>query len=1618
MGLLVKKLGAGAITIALVGCGGGNESDAKLSVSGSDNSAVKSLSGVVMDGYLQNANVCVDKNVNSRCDSGDGAIVQTDSNGDYSLPIEGDVSSYKILVEAISGVTVDLDNPGQVLLSGFTLEAPSDKPQVVSPMTSMISSLAETTGTTFDEAAKALASDLNVSEQTITSDYVGNASTESKEIHMLARGITRVLQSAQEASVSGGVTEEHARKGSLLRLANLDVVELKKRTDTLSHGAANTEQALEQIGSDYESDLKITPDDISGDKILTKPAMPKQGVVDDAADTFDWSWVRPFNALSDYEYSLDNGTNWQVVNEKPLKVGSNAIAKGAVQVRVAANPSKSVGVGKPVVSDKAFTPTLVPSAPSNISVNDANNTFDWVFSSGFTSESDYEFSTDNGTTWVPISAKPQTVADISVPAGELKVRVRGDNGIGRPAGLVAKSTQPMTVTPDTPVAPSLIRADDSADVIEIGLVSGFDSLSSYEIDLGSGWQTLLANPYQVGNVTIAENTIKIRVKADDLTGRLAGQALTISTPFNEALNKPASPMSPVMDNANNLFGWSLVTGFDQLDHYELSLDGGNTFQAVSANPESIPDQNYAVGSVCVRVKAGVSNDAGSMLCNTQEYTVTPNAPAAPTGGVVDDAANTFDWSWVTGFESAQDYEYRVESGNWQPVSIKPISLLDKAYAQNSIEVRVKSNPVDGRPAGQILSNQQALTKQPDAPVAPSGLVVDDTADTLDWAFVTGFTDIAQYEWSANSGVSWTPVSSKPISVGDLDKAAGTIQVRVRANSQNGMPAGLPASNTQPFTAAPKLPAPNNVAIKVANNGVSPNMIGWDYVNSGENYNQPSHYEFTVDQGATWQTAVNNPQFVGPKAYDKSTVGIRLKDNAIAGKDNSAGETFWATTLTGPFVAIQYVPMELWNQASGYSVYSGWNSYDTECIAEYDAQGTGEPTFWVSTSVSNAEDVFSKVSALTTCGIKHWQLPSASEVITLSKRSRDNLPSHVRSYLISDYQITWANESGTPVAYKNGVKDTSPSYYGKYAFVKWQLASGAELMATVTSELAAIDSVISSQTTELDQATSFLTTWVTSNRNKQKSYSVLSGEAATKLAALTPLVSQWETKKTELQQKLDKLTFEASIAQSRTDNDSTTFITKVAEFSRKFDQVSHNNIALSGAVEATSFAEKLANIQQHTSAMSAADNTLAAASSGSAIHQATLDFYAALFDIENDFATTDDLKSALNGARSLVDAQFVTLIAALDNLLAEMDATVALHTIDTLHTTAKDGLNRAHTAGYQVSQADALIDGQFAKLDMLGRYLPKATTYAQGWRCVLDTNLAGKNRTWSLLRDGMPGGNDETVFNAAGADMPSVMGSGGKLEAANNANLCGHSDWKLPHPTQLETLATATVSGLQGASTTVDVNVFPHHKALLPEYDKSYYSGGTRFFYWTNVSSSSSRQNAYVFANTSERPELRSFDLDGDSYDQYVTLARFMREDTITWEYIGSDGNVVASRALAQCAKDPSTGHMWQLFQNATPSERYKNYSTIKSELATFNAGVCGKTNWSLPSINEFSNLIPTDVVVFPYASPTSSDYSDYDQYVTSGSTESTLETIEVDLGESTTRYNSSSSKFLYRFIAK
>lgn len=81
------------------------------------------VNGKVADGYLDNAKVCLDKNENGKCDTGEPNTLSV--NGSYDLSIDTtDVGKYPILVEVTTS-TVDLDD-NQTVANEYTLTAPKD----------------------------------------------------------------------------------------------------------------------------------------------------------------------------------------------------------------------------------------------------------------------------------------------------------------------------------------------------------------------------------------------------------------------------------------------------------------------------------------------------------------------------------------------------------------------------------------------------------------------------------------------------------------------------------------------------------------------------------------------------------------------------------------------------------------------------------------------------------------------------------------------------------------------------------------------------------------------------------------------------------------------------------------------------------------------------------------------------------------------------------------------------------------------------------------------------------------------------------------------------------------------------------------------------------------------------------------------------------------------------------------------------------------------------------------------------------------------------------------------------------------------------------------------------
>jgi hypothetical protein len=81
-------------------------------------------------------------------------------------------------------------------------------------------------------------------------------------------------------------------------------------------------------------------------------------------------------------------------------------------------------------------------------------------------------------------------------------------------------------------------------------------------------------------------------------------------------------------------------------------------------------------------------------------------PAAPTGGVVDDTANTFTFTLNPSY-AASEHEYQIGAGSWTACSSNVISVGNVAISIGDLKVRVSADT--GRNASSNLTNATAFT---------------------------------------------------------------------------------------------------------------------------------------------------------------------------------------------------------------------------------------------------------------------------------------------------------------------------------------------------------------------------------------------------------------------------------------------------------------------------------------------------------------------------------------------------------------------------------------------------------------------------------------------------------------------------------------------------------------------------------------------------------------------------------------------------------------------------------------------------------------------------------------------------------------------------------------------
>lgn len=182
-----KSLMSASVLALLAACGGGGgETPAQTPVA----SASTSVSATVIDGPLENATLCLDKNINSDCDSGEPSG-KTDVSGKATMTVDNaDVGKYPVI--AVVGTDARDADTGKVTVP-YILKAPADQAAVVSPLTTLVQTQVETTGSTSKDAAAAVQQQLGMTTSPMD-DFTKDGSAAGKQAGTVARLIVVTTQ--------------------------------------------------------------------------------------------------------------------------------------------------------------------------------------------------------------------------------------------------------------------------------------------------------------------------------------------------------------------------------------------------------------------------------------------------------------------------------------------------------------------------------------------------------------------------------------------------------------------------------------------------------------------------------------------------------------------------------------------------------------------------------------------------------------------------------------------------------------------------------------------------------------------------------------------------------------------------------------------------------------------------------------------------------------------------------------------------------------------------------------------------------------------------------------------------------------------------------------------------------------------------------------------------------------------------------------------------------------------------------------------------------------------------------------------------------------------------------
>jgi titin len=571
------------------------------------------------------------------------------------------------------------------------------------------------------------------------------------------------------------------------------------------------------------------------------------------------------STITGYRYSINGGSSWTSISTtSPTQLTGLSNATAYSFELEAVNGS---GDSQPATT--SFTTPAAPSAPTITSITPQNQALDVNFTvpaTGGSAITDYDWSTDGGSTWYSegtfgtlcqsnggssesceISALSSNGSTPLTNGTSYSVELRAVNAVGNGTASSLVAATPYT-TPGAPTittgAGGMIPANQSLTVsFSAPASTGGSAITSYQYstDAGATWQsrtdgqsatstTMTITALSSDGVTALTDgtTYDVEIRAGNAAGYGPASAVATGIP----VNVPNAPMISSVTPENGALQVAFTpasNGGAAVTEYDYSLDGGAWTTTGSLAPSFTITglTNGTTYTVQVRADNSQGDSPASTTASGTPATV-PNQPTI-TGTTRGNATITVAYSESsTGGSPITSYQYSTDGGTtWYSAASTANPLLITALSTNGTTPIANGTyyPVEIRAVnavGPSSASAQDDVSPASTPPAPSvTLVPGNGSITVEATLATGGSPVTEIDYSLDGAAFVaTGTTSSTFTIPGLTNGT-SYSVSVRADNAIGNGTASTPSNATPLT------VPGQPTDVIAGPDVSSADVSWN-----------------------------------------------------------------------------------------------------------------------------------------------------------------------------------------------------------------------------------------------------------------------------------------------------------------------------------------------------------------------------------------------------------------------------------------------------------------------------------------------------------------------------------------------------------------------------------------------------------------------------------------------------------------------------------------------------------------------------------------------------------------------------------------------------------------------